>query len=323
MAERLFGRDVVGRAEHAPADRQPGLVAAARDPEVGDLGARLGVEQDVLGLDVAMHDAVRVRGVERARDLDRERDGLGDRQPPDPADALLQRLALDVFEHDERHAVVLARVEHGDDVGVLKLRDRARLAAEALDVLALAADRAGQHLDRDAPLEHGVEGEPDPRRRARADLALEPVATADDGLRRRAHRRVLCALATTEPPDLAGRRQSRLHGRRRLPAPRRARPRSGPLKLVYRTIPRPGSVTVPAASLTRPMTRAPGWCSASRAAAASASAARDDGDEAAAHVEDLVGLRGVDRAGLAEPLADARDGQRGVDLEADGAVRDA
>jgi hypothetical protein len=222
VPERLLGGDVVGRAEHAPADRQAGLVAAAGDPEVGDLGSRLGVEQDVLRLDVAVDDPVRVGGVQRARDLDRERHGLGDRQPPDPADALLQRLALDVLEHDERHAVVLARVQHGDDVGVLELRHRARLAAEALDVLDLSADRSGQHLDRHTPLEHGVEGQPDPRRRARADLALEPVAPANDGLRRGAHRRVLCAPRPTDRQAARGQASKRLPGRCRLAAPRAA-----------------------------------------------------------------------------------------------------
>ena len=69
-------------------------------------------------------------------DLDRDRHGLGDRQAADALDALLERLALDVLEDDEGDAVVLAAVEHADDVRVAQARDRARLAAEALDVFA-------------------------------------------------------------------------------------------------------------------------------------------------------------------------------------------
>ena len=40
-------------------------------------------------------------------------------------------------------------------------------------------------------LEHGVEGQPDPRRGARADLALQPVATVDARLGRGAHDRIV------------------------------------------------------------------------------------------------------------------------------------
>ena len=76
LAERLLGRDVVGRAEHAPGDRQPLLGERARDAEVGDLGAAFLADEDVLRLDVAVDDHALVRGAERARDLDRVGDGL-------------------------------------------------------------------------------------------------------------------------------------------------------------------------------------------------------------------------------------------------------
>jgi hypothetical protein len=82
VAERLLGRDVVGRAEHAAVGGQALVVERAGDAEVGDLGRALLVDQDVLGLDVAVDDAARVRGAERARDLDRVGDRLVDRQRP-------------------------------------------------------------------------------------------------------------------------------------------------------------------------------------------------------------------------------------------------
>ena len=78
-AEGLLGGDVVGRAEHPAVRRQALLVERARDPEVGDLGRALLVDQHVLGLDVAVDDVARVRGAERAGDLDRVRDRLGRR----------------------------------------------------------------------------------------------------------------------------------------------------------------------------------------------------------------------------------------------------
>ena len=48
---------------------------------------------------------------------------------------------------------MLAAVDHRDDVRVRELRDRARLAAEALDVLVVVAVVLVQDLQRDVPLE--------------------------------------------------------------------------------------------------------------------------------------------------------------------------
>ena len=120
LAERLLGRDVVGRAEHAPVGGQALLVERAGDPEVGDLRRSLFVDQHVLRLDVTVDDVAGVCGAERARDLDRVCDRLGDREATHPADPLLQRLALDVLEHDVGPWVggvlILAGVDHADDV---------------------------------------------------------------------------------------------------------------------------------------------------------------------------------------------------------------
>ncbi len=118
LAERLLGGDVVGRAEHAAVGRQAVLLERARDPEVGHLGGSLVVDQHVLGLDVAVHDVVGVRAAQGARDLDAVGHGLRDLQPPEPADPLLQRLAVDVLEDDVGTALVLARVDHVHDVRV-------------------------------------------------------------------------------------------------------------------------------------------------------------------------------------------------------------
>ena len=89
VAQRLLGGDVVGRAENAPVGGQTLVGERAGDPEVGDLGRAFGVDEDVLRLDVAVDDAALVGGAERARDLDRVGDRLGDGQPAEAADALL------------------------------------------------------------------------------------------------------------------------------------------------------------------------------------------------------------------------------------------
>jgi hypothetical protein len=65
-----------------PSAVRPVLVERARDAEVGDLGRALLVDEDVLRLDVAVHDAAGVRGAERAGDLDRVGDRLVDGERP-------------------------------------------------------------------------------------------------------------------------------------------------------------------------------------------------------------------------------------------------
>ena len=66
---------------------------------------------------------------------ERELERVPHRQPARAQDELLQVLAVDVLEDDVLPAVVVAAVDDGDDVRVRQPRDRARLAAEALEVL--------------------------------------------------------------------------------------------------------------------------------------------------------------------------------------------
>ena len=143
VAERLLGRDVVGGPEHAAVGGQALLVERAGDAEVGDLGRALLVDQDVLGLDVAVDDVAGVGGGERARDLDRVGDRLVDRQAAHAADAVLQRLALDVLEDDVGPAVLLPGVDHADDVRVAELGDGASLAPEALELVGVGSRSRG------------------------------------------------------------------------------------------------------------------------------------------------------------------------------------
>ena len=86
---------------------------------------------------------VRVGGAERAGDLDRVGQRLVDRQPAEPPDAVLERLALDVLEDDVGPVVVLARVDHADDVRVRELRDGARLASEAFELVGILLTSRG------------------------------------------------------------------------------------------------------------------------------------------------------------------------------------
>ena len=69
------------------------------------------LQQDVLGLDVAMDDAAPVGVVERGGDFRREADGVVDGQLLLAGEPVAQRLALDERHHVVQEAVGLARVD--------------------------------------------------------------------------------------------------------------------------------------------------------------------------------------------------------------------
>ena len=84
-------------------------------------------------------------------------------------------------------AVVLAVVDHADDVRVRELRHGAGLAAEALELVGVAGDLAVHQLDRDLALERLVDGAVHRRHPACADPGLEPVSAVERGAEQRAH----------------------------------------------------------------------------------------------------------------------------------------
>ena len=79
---------------------------------------------------------------------------------------------------------LLARVDHGHDVGMAEPRDRAGLPPEALELVGIGGDLAVHQLDRDRPLEHRVEGPVDGRHAAAPDRRLEAVAPREGGAER-------------------------------------------------------------------------------------------------------------------------------------------
>ena len=117
--------------------RAAGVGDGERDAEVGD--ERLAVvQQDVLGLEVAMDDAVAVRVVERAGDRGGDADRFVDRELLLAIEPRAQRLAFDERHHVEEQPVGLARVEQRQQVRVLEVGRDLDLGEESLD----AEDRA-------------------------------------------------------------------------------------------------------------------------------------------------------------------------------------
>ena len=105
-----------------------------------------------------------------------------------------------------------------DDVRVVELRDRARLAAEALELVGVPGDLAVHELDRDLALEHGVERAVDGRHPAGPDLRVEAVALGEQGADRRSHGSYCAAGRGGETSDAA-----MDFGQRRRSAPSRGR----------------------------------------------------------------------------------------------------
>jgi len=65
----LLGREVAGRAENGAGEGHGVQSGRAGDPEVGDVEVVVRVEEQVCRLDVAVHDPVPVRRVQRRRGL--------------------------------------------------------------------------------------------------------------------------------------------------------------------------------------------------------------------------------------------------------------
>ena len=180
----LLGGEVGDGAEQHALGAGDGL---ARDrpgqPEVGDLDRAVVVDDDVLGLDVAVDQALGVRLGERLEHRVEHVEGRPRREQALLAHDVAQGLPGHVLHREEDVAVVLALVEHGDDVGVGQRRGRARLATEAGDEALVVGEVLAHHLQGDLAVEPLVDGEVDRRHPAVGDPtehAVAPVEGAPD-----------------------------------------------------------------------------------------------------------------------------------------------
>ena len=106
-----------------------------------------------------MQDAVLVRSLQRAGNLDRDANRVFWRERPP------HWLTFEVLQHQ----IVRSDVVHLADVGMVERRDRPRLALESLSVL------GGQLLDRHDAVQPGIEGPVDLAHATSADSRLDFV----------------------------------------------------------------------------------------------------------------------------------------------------
>ena len=182
----LLGRHVVDRPDELTRAGQSGSgVHPLGDAEVGEVRmigrcAAIAGQQDVAGLDVAMDQALGVRGVQRRGRLRDDRDRTRRIQPGVGPQEALQVRSLDVPHRDVQHAVGLARVVDGDDVGMVETGGDARFADEPLPERFILGELGTEDLQRDPAPEAQVLGQVDDGHPSSPDHRCHPM-TGDLG----------------------------------------------------------------------------------------------------------------------------------------------
>ena len=138
-------------------------------------------EEDVLRLDVAMHEAGAVREVQAVTELLGDSDGDLNRQPPFATKAIAQRAARDVRRHVVQHAVHFARIDQRNEVRVRNTRGDLDLAEKSI-VAKRRTELGPQDLDRDLPTVLSFLGEINRRHPAASKLPLDDVAIGERGI---------------------------------------------------------------------------------------------------------------------------------------------
>jgi hypothetical protein len=166
-----------------------GLVVNAEglgEAEVENLHRARGRDLDVRGLEIAMDNAVLVRGVERVGDLTREGKGLRDGQRY--AESFGQRVALDELEHQRGHAGLLFKAVDGSDVRMVEGRERPRLALETHQSAWIFARGLRKDLDRHVAQELRISCAIHLAHAPGAESGLNLVLTEARSCRERRHR---------------------------------------------------------------------------------------------------------------------------------------
>ena len=184
VAAPLLGRHVVRRAAHDARARDGGRLRVGlqlREPEVHDLhevsAAAERLEDHVLGLQIAMHDAQVVRFTEGGEHLAQHVDDASEGQRP-----LLVRDAREVLAPQELHHEVRlpvlgpAEVEHGHRVRMVELARRARFGHEAQGRVLVRKEMGVDDFDGDGTAEGALLGTVDAPHAADADEVEDVVA---------------------------------------------------------------------------------------------------------------------------------------------------
>ena len=177
----LFRRHVAWRADHRARHRAiPIRFGQPCDAEVGQLDAPAGLDHHVGGLDVAVYDAAFMRIPQRVEQLAHDAHRLRQVKVVVVLEVRRQLATADELHHQVGHPVLLAKVEHGDDVGVVQPPGCLRLTHKTRRVL--VGHRLVEHvtlqdgLHRHRAFELRIESLVHQAHCATTDHALEPIA---------------------------------------------------------------------------------------------------------------------------------------------------
>ena len=112
-------------------------------------------DENIRGLDVAVNDALGVRGVERVGNFDAEVEQRFDFERTS-ADQVLQRFSVEAFHGEIGVAAVFADVVNGTDVGMIQRGRGFGFAAKTFEGLRVARQILGEKFQRDETVEAGV-----------------------------------------------------------------------------------------------------------------------------------------------------------------------
>ena len=175
LSEHLLGGHVAGRAEREAGAGELGVAGgAAREPEVGEHGAAVVVDEHVVGLEVAVDDAGVVRVLEPESHLSQVAP-RGRAVERTLVEDVPQGSALDERHGDEDDVGGHDEVVDGEDVGVVEPGEGLRLELEALEERAVVLQRRGQRLERDLAAERLLDGAVDDGHAAGAEALFDVV----------------------------------------------------------------------------------------------------------------------------------------------------
>ena len=120
----------------------------AGEPEVGEQHAAVAVDQDVLGVHVAVNDTVIVGGVQRRGKLDRVLQHGRAGKLSVPREPVAQAHPLDKLKRDPGNAVLLESLQDRNDVRVRDPRGGAALTQKAMAEILGGEERAGADASR-------------------------------------------------------------------------------------------------------------------------------------------------------------------------------
>jgi hypothetical protein len=164
LAAHLLRRHVPDRAEHAAGlggrerrgrDRSGESAAGSRQAEVEDLGSPVAAEEDVLGLEVAVHDALGVRRRQAVGDARADLGGLAPRQRA-ARECRAEALPVEQFHDGDRAVCHRYQLVNRHDVRVREGGDGTGFVLEARAHLGIVGEVIRQHLQGNVAAEPGI-----------------------------------------------------------------------------------------------------------------------------------------------------------------------